>query len=266
MHQPIAKTSIVVLKKIPRGQKHYFVKVFAMPTDDLRNIEANLNNWKNSLFKSIPLAGLLSRNPTVYKWKAPWRSLMLREALFWRQHDLMSQTYLLYHLQHLLGARILLRSGFETLATLIYLNQLTRQVLANELSFSDWGEKTSTLLLGSRNNEVMPKSINIVTVLEKCDKLYPGLMKLYASLSVSAHPNYEGISVGYSKTDYDEYETTFSNRWMELYGEKHLTLVNLCMETFHEEYDVVWSELIEKLENWIEANDLSLEASKTKKD
>lgn len=234
-----------------------------MSSENANSIEKNLANWKNSLFPSIPVAGLLSRNPVTYKWKAPMRSWMLREALFWRMHDLMTQSYTLYQQGHMLGARILLRSGFETLAILIYLNQLSQQVLDGILSFHDWGERTSTLLLGSRNSAELPKSINILTVLEKCDKRYPGLMNLYAALSESAHPNYEGLFKGYSKINHSEYETTFSNRWMELFGEKHLSTMEMCMETFHHEYNDVWSKLIEKLESWIEANDVELEASKS---
>lgn len=226
------------------------------------NIEQNLANWKASLFQSIPIAGLLSRNPTVYKWKAPFRNLMLREVLFWRQHDLLTQSYLLYQQEHILGARILLRSGFETASTLIYLNQQTQQVLNGKLNFHVWGERTATLLLGARNNPNMPKSINIITILEKCDKLYPGLMKLYASLSESAHPSYEGMCGGYSKINHDEFETTFSNRWVEKFGESHLSSLDLCMKTFHHEYDDVWSELIVKLEDWIVVNNIQLEASK----
>jgi hypothetical protein len=161
-----------------------------------------------------------------------------------------------------LGARILLRSGFESLATLIHLNQLMQQVLDGKLIFHAFAEKTSVLLLGSRNNEHGPRSLNIVTVLEKCDKRYPGLMALYANLSESAHPSYEGLCMGYSKIDQDEYETNFSNRWMELYGDRHLRAMELCMETFHHEYNDVWVGLMEKLERWIEMNDAELEATK----
>lgn len=85
--------------------------------------------------------------------------MILREAAFWRQHDLMEQSYRLHREGHSLGARILLRSDFETLATLIYLNVLTEQVLEGRLDFHVFAEKTTTLLLGSRNNEAMPKSI-----------------------------------------------------------------------------------------------------------
>lgn len=225
-------------------------------------VEQNLANWKVSLFPNIPVAGLLSRNPVAYKWKAPFRCWMLREAAFWRITDLMTQSYLLHQQGHALGARILLRSGFETLATLIYLNQLTQNVLDGKLSFHNFGIKTSALLLGSRNNSTSLQSINIITVLEKCDKRYPGLMKLYADLSESAHPSHEGLCKGYSTIDHSEYETVFSNRWAELYGQRHLNAMGLCMETFHHEYNDVWATLIEQLESWIVANDGELEAAK----
>ncbi|CUX04291.1 conserved hypothetical protein [Agrobacterium fabacearum S56] len=229
-------------------------------------IEQNLVNWKESLFASIPVGGLLSRNSVVYKWKAAFRIWMLREAIFWRLSDLMTQSYALHKQGHGLGARILLRSGFETLATLIYLNQLMQDVLEAKLNFHTFGEKTAVLLLGSRNNADMPYSLNIVTVLNKCDKRYPGIMALYADLSESSHPSYEGLCMGYSKIDHEEYETHFSNRWMEIFGSRHLGSMELCMETFHHEYNDVWPCLIEKLEGWIEANDAELEATKNSKD
>ncbi|MFZ2868962.1 hypothetical protein [Zavarzinia sp.] len=224
-------------------------------------IEQNLAIWRESLLQSISIGGLLSRNPVVYKWKAPFRVWELRELAFWREHDLMAQSYALHRQGHGLGARILLRSGFETLATLIHVNMLMRQVLEGELKFHVFAEKTSVLLLGSRNNDLMPTAINIVTVLEKCDKRYPGLKRLYAELSESAHPNYEGLIGGYSVTDYREFETTFSNRWMDLHGERHPDRMKLCMETFHYEYNDVWPDLMNNLEDWIEKNEKSLEES-----
>jgi len=140
-------------------------------------VEQNLINWTRSLFPSIPVGGLLSRSPVAYKWKAPFRVLILREAVFCRLHDLMRQSFALHQQGHGLGARILLRSGFETLATLIYLNQLIQQVLDGKLNFHAFGQKTSVLLLGSRNKKDWPRSLNIVAVLEKCDKRYPGLRR-----------------------------------------------------------------------------------------
>lgn len=225
-------------------------------------IEQNLANWKASLFPGIAVGGLLSRNPVAYKWKAMFRVWMLREAAFWRQHDLMAQSYALHQQRHGLGARILLRSGFETLATIIYLNQSIHQVLEGKLAFAAFGEKTSVLLLGSRNNDDLPRAINVITVLETCDKRYPGLMAIYDALSESAHPNYEGLHRGYAKIEHDKFEAVFSNRWMELFGDRHLRSMELCMMTFHHEYNDVWSDLIEKLESWVVENDGDLEAAR----
>jgi hypothetical protein len=228
----------------------------------MNSIEQNLANWKDTRVRSIPIAGLLSRNPVAYKWKSTFRCWMLREAVYWRLLDLLNQSYLLYQQGHGLGARILLRSAFESLATLIYLNQLTEQVLEGKLNFDVFGEKTNVLKHGSRNDTTPLKSINIVTVLKKCDRRYPGLMSVYANLSESAHPSYEGLCTGYSTINHSEYETIFSNRWMELYGDSHLDSMEQCMNTFHHEYNEVWADLIVKLENWIETNDAELEATK----
>lgn len=227
-------------------------------------IAHNLANWERSRISSIPVGGLLSRNRVAYKWKASFRVWMLREAIFWRLHDLMRQSYLLHQHGHGLGARILLRSGFETLATLIYLNQLMQRVLDGKLSFHEFGEKTSVLLLGSRDGSTGHQSLNIMTILQKCDKRYPGLEKLYAHLSESAHPNYEGILAGYSKIDYEGNEAHFSDRWMEMYGNSHFSSMELCMGTFHVEYQDTWPGLMEKLEKWIEANDAELETTMKK--
>jgi hypothetical protein len=227
----------------------------------MNDVQQNLANWGDSLLPSVPIGGLQSRNAVAYKWKSLFRVWMVRELAFWREHDLMVQSYALHQQGHGLGARILLRSGFETLATLTYLNLLMQQVFDDKLNFHVFGEKTALLLLGSRNNEAMPDAINILTVLGKCDKRYPGLMKIYEGLSESAHPNYEGLIGGYSTTNYDEYETTFSNRWMELHGDRHLDEMMLCMEIFNHEYDAVWPGLVEQLEKWIEANDAWLEAT-----
>ncbi|QYO76711.1 hypothetical protein [Devosia salina] len=228
----------------------------------MMQVDETLEAWSATLMTSIPVGGLISRNPIVYKWKSTFRVWMLREVVAWRLVDLLQQSQVLYHQSHILGARILLRSAFETLATLIYLNQQMRRVIEGTLDFNAFGEKTSVLLLGARNNPDAPKSMNIVSVLEKCDNEYPGLMAFYADLSESAHPSYEGFMRGYSKVDHGEYETHFSNNWSERYTDGHLERVALCMTTFDHEYNEVWPDRMARLERWIEENDEALANSR----
>lgn len=228
----------------------------------INNVEQVLSNWQDSLPAKIELGGLYSRNPTAHKWKATFRSLVLRESVFWRLQDLLTQSYALHQQGHALGARILLRSGIETVATLVYLNQLTANVLDGTLNFHTFSETTAILLLGSRNGVTRHAARSILTVLEKCDKRYPGLKNLYDDLSESAHPNFEGTCMGYSTVDRDNYVTNFSNRWAKMYADRHVELMQKCIELFEAEYNEVWKVQMEQLEAWMEANDSMLEATK----
>jgi hypothetical protein len=228
----------------------------------MRPVDQSLVDWKQSQCHRIDVGGLFARSKIAHKWKAPFRSLSLREAVSWRTQDLLEQSVALYDAGQLLGARILLRSAFETVAVLIYLNQLTRKVLSGEMSFHDFSDRTTSLLLGSRDESTPHKSLNIITILEKCEARYSGMMSLYAMLSESAHPNYEGMAVGYSEVNHDSYVVQYSNRWKSLYGEQHLEAVGLCTMVFHHEYNEEWADSFEELEKWIETNDVQLEATK----
>lgn len=228
----------------------------------MRPVDMSLAAWKTSLRTSVDIGDLFSRNPLAHKWKAPYRSLALRVGLAWRTQDLLEQSLLLYDSDHLLGARILLRSAFETVSVLIYLNQLTRKVLSGALDFHEFSEKTSTLLLGSRDSSTPYESLNIVTILEKCDARYPGIKDLYAALSETAHPNYKGTSIGYSVIDRENYVTTFSNQWRSMYGKGHIDLIVMCTKIFYAQYNDEWQDAFEKLEGWIAENDTHLESTK----
>jgi hypothetical protein len=228
----------------------------------MSSVEQVLSEWNGALASNIPVAGLMSRNRVAYKWKSCLRVWMLREVAFWRFHDLLTQSFALHQQGYGLGARILLRSGLETLAVLIYLNQLLQQVLDGKLNFHVFGKKTSALLLGSRDGSTAHQSVNIMTILQRCDRTYPGIERLYAALSESAHPNFEGMVFGYSEIDSGEYETRFSNRWMDLHGDGHLASMETCMSAFQYEYNNVWPALVEMFEGWVEANDAELEATK----
>jgi hypothetical protein len=226
-------------------------------------VEQALTNWKNSLPAKIARGEVYARNPTAHKWQAPFRSRILRETVFWRIQDLLTQSYLLHRQGHGLGARILLRSGFETVATLIYLNWMTDEVLHGTRTFHDFASETSVLLLGSRNKTTKHESRNINTILKHCDKRYPGIQTLYGDLCEAAHPNFEGTCFGYSSVDFENHATVFQNKWCEMYADKHLDSIRRCMVIFEYEYHKLWPQLFCKLEKWIEAHDAELELTKT---
>lgn len=228
----------------------------------MEKIEKVLAVWRSSLCDKIELAALISRNPTAHKWKATYRSIVLRELTFWRTTDLLNQVVLLGNTGHLLGARILLRSTIETLGILIYLNQKTSYVLEGRETFDSFSKLTTQLMLGSKNRSTKIEAVNVThTVLEKwCERKYPGIFAAYADLCESAHPNYEGVCFGYSHVDEEEFTTVFENRWKKIFAKGFEDYILAFMEVFEKEYNDVWSEEFDKLEKWLEENDAILEA------
>jgi hypothetical protein len=226
------------------------------------DVEATLVAWGSSLCPEIAVGSLLKRSKVAQKWKAMFRSITLRETLLYRAHDLLTQSLKLHQQGYTLGARILLRSAFETTAVLIYLNQMTDKVLKSELDFHDFSLKSEMLLGGSKDGSTDLDNVNIMTCLKHADKRYEGILKLYGSLSETAHPSFEGMMRGYVVIDHDEMVARFSNRWHERYGTQHLYIMETCMITLDHEYCSVWPELYERLEKWLEANDEQLEATR----
>lgn len=218
--------------------------------------------WGQSLCQNVPVAGLLARNKIAHKWKAPYRSLVLRETLLWRMHDLGLQINLLAKQQHLLGARILLRSAIETAVILIYLNQRTEAVLNREFSFFDFDALTKKLLMGSRDGGTSQTALNVLTVLDKAEKRHPGLKEMHERFSESAHPNWHGVLYTYSSSDPEKYETSFSNRWAKVFGAEQEPATAYVFAVFEYEYNKAWPDLFEKLEIWLNDNDAELESKK----
>ncbi len=177
-------------------------------------------------------------------------------------HDLGEQAFTLYDNQQILGARILLRSAIETLALLIYLNQKINSVIDESLSFFEFDKITMQLLMGSKNSATDIVAVNILTVLEKAEKEYPGLLEMHRRLSESAHPNFDGVVYGYSSSDPINYETNFHNRWFELYGTGHEPITDIVFAVFEDEYNEVCPKLVENLESWLRENDAMLEQQK----
>jgi len=201
---------------------------------------------------------MLARNATAHEWKATYRSLVLRETVFWRAHDLLAQAHHLYQAKHVLGSRILIRSALETVAILIRLNQITAAVLQGTLQFSEFEDDTTKLLLGSRDGSTKHVSLNVATVLMHCERKYEGISDVYATLSECAHPNYEGVCFGYSDVDPERHETVFSNKWEAMWGEKHESTMKIIFIIFENEYNNVWAPQFDALEAWLSKNDPTL--------
>ncbi len=103
--------------------------------------------------------------------------------------------------------------------------------------------------------------MNIITVLEKCEKNHAGIKQIYSWLSESAHPNYEGMRLSYSSTDPEKKLTTFSNKTNNMYAKMQQDGLLMVMGIFEHEY-ARWQGHFEKLETWLVENEKELEQFK----
>ena len=218
-----------------------------------------LDELFQSLPKEVDVGGLIARNAIAHKWKATYRSLALRELVYWRLYTLLRQCFTLSQSQMILGARVLLRSAIETLCVLIYLNKKTREVVSGKSAFKDFDEITGRLIVGAKDRSPQPEPINILTIIDQSDKRYPGIKGIYLDLCETAHPNYTGMSQGFSTIKHEEYITEFGDFWSVRFGDQHLEGIKLCIIIFKREYNEEWIEAFDALEGWLVSNDQKLE-------
>lgn len=229
------------------------------------DIEKTLHNFKISLAPKTDVGGLYARSNIAHKWKLTYRLIVVREGICWRLVDILEQAFYMGQNNMLVGARILTRAGLETLCFLIYMNRKTQQVVENKLSFNDFEGLTRRFIIGAKNNPKMPEPINVSKYIQESEQKYKGIERIYNDLSETAHPNYEGISQGYTKLKREEFETEFGVFWEELFGNQHEIAIELCLSIFEHEYNEVWPEWYKKLEKWLEKNDSKLERERRKK-
>jgi hypothetical protein len=227
------------------------------------DIEKTLEQWNAQLVSQIDIAALYQRNKVAHSYKCLFRCFLIRETVFWRLNDLTRQSFQLHELGQALGARILLRSALETLALLIYVNQQMSCVLNGIVKFSDFSENTAKLVLGSKDGSSKHQAINILTVFKKCRDRYPAIEDIYNLLSESAHPNYEGMALGFTKLDRDRLIVNFSNRCASMFEASNQHGIESLIEIFQHEYNDVWTSNFELMETWIEQNAAKLGAKKS---
>ncbi|TZF83344.1 DUF5677 domain-containing protein [Cognatilysobacter lacus] len=225
----------------------------------MERIQHVLEEWSKTLPTQVSVADMLSRCPIAHKWRAPYRSAVIRESLAWRVYDLGRQILLLMQSGHVMGARILLRSTLETAALLMYLNQKTEAVVAGSLSYQDFEQLTKNLLAGSKNESTPAAAVNILTVLDKAEGSHAGIVAIHKDLSETAHPNFDGVVFAYSSVDPQTHTTTFVNRASERFGARLEPAVMFVLLAFEYQYSRVWPRSMEALEAWLRANDSQLE-------
>ena len=130
--------------------------------------------------------------------KLPFKAFSLREVLIHRITELSEVTVELFELKKIVPAIIMTRAVFETTAVLYWLYKSIKQVCATK-ELGNIDEFFMKSLFGSKNEERLIESYNILTAINHTDKDFQGYRNAYNSLSEFAHPNWSGLFGAYSK-------------------------------------------------------------------
>lgn len=150
---------------------------------------------------SIAVAGHLLRS------KIAWKIETFVEAVLYRLVALAEGTAHSWNAEMPLPAFLSTRAIVETVALLVDFERRVATLLAAE-DLNGLDELTMNRIFSSRDEEwlaKMPefKTVNINTHVEKLDKLLPGALRHYGSLSERCHPNSSGHHQMFTTTDYE---------------------------------------------------------------
>lgn len=230
----------------------------------MESIRERVINWSQSLPTQVSVGSLLSRCPIAHKWKAPFRSILVRESSLWRMSDLGNSFVHIMDSESVLAARIILRSACETAALLAYLNKKTSDIVAGTITIDEFDNVTKALLLGGKNDGDHCTPINVMTAMKHFAKESAEILNIYNRLSEDAHPNASGMIYAYSDSNPADFETNFKpNITKSNVTRNHtITAAELIFYCYEAQYNLFWPKKFETLEQWLRDNDSALDAQR----
>jgi len=230
----------------------------------MNSIRERIANWSASLPSELDVSSLYRRCPIAHKWKATFRIVLVRESSLWRMADLGGSFMHLVDHGDILASRIVLRSACETSALLAYLNKKILDLLSGQTDFASFNDVTKQLLLGGKNTGDYYSPVNVMTAIGHFSKDVPEIQRIYDRLSEDAHPNASGMIYSYSSSDPETLETAFSrDRILSSATVEHtVAAADLIFFCYEQQYNEIWPQRFEALEQWLHDNDNTLEASR----
>lgn len=138
---------------------------------------------------------------TSTKYKTAMKVHVLRESLIWREEELARSALTLLDSEDYVAAALVTRAVMETTAATVYLHGLVDRALKQGMDDA-LDAKLAGFLTGSKVWHDLPGAINVLTMIDKVNKVIPGYRGNYEFLSEYAHPNWSGTQGAYGIIDH----------------------------------------------------------------
>lgn len=146
---------------------------------------------------------------TSTKYKTAMKVHLLRESLIWREEELARSALDLLNNEDYIAAALVTRAVMETTAAIVYLHGLVDRALKKGMDDA-LDAKLNGFLTGSKVWHDLPGAINVLTMIDKVEKVIPGYRGHYDFLSEYAHPNWSGTHGAYGIIDHDTAIVSFA--------------------------------------------------------
>jgi hypothetical protein len=179
-----------------------FVLTFEL-TDEQRQTLAAVEAAKEEVQRRRRPRARASESAGLASWMLEvWHQLWLSRTV-----ALLEGVQAEFNAHRLVNAVVLLRAQIETVAACYAIVERGEDVLGKG-DLHTFHKRVLQAVYGTkplREGEPFPAAVNVMKVLDKFEKVFPGTKRHYASLSEMAHPNMEGITV-FGRLDRDKWE------------------------------------------------------------
>lgn len=166
------------------------------PDDDdatlLREVNECAAQLRQRLVRQIVPADISPRVKVPYKFTA------LRELLLHRVSDLSDAACVHYNKGSNIPAFVLTRAALETAAVIYHFNKTLESSLGNTTP-EDLDKMVMQSLFGTKDKTTEYAAVNILTAVGHVEKTYPGVQEMFLALCEFAHPNCDGVMMGYQR-------------------------------------------------------------------
>jgi len=171
--------------------------------DDLNRLLAEL---QANPPKEVDVESMGGYNNIISKY------MLARAGLMHRSYELAISADSCIENNQIVSSTLLIRGLFETVSVIgfAYYKILS---FNKDKDMDKFNESISRILFGSRDESTDHTSINILSMIDKIDKDYPGYRFSYDRLSELCHPNFKGASLLYGtpiENEIVQYNSDFS--------------------------------------------------------
>lgn len=150
-----------------------------------------------------------------------------RAGLMYRAYELALAAHGCVKNNQIAASITLTRALFETVSVVGYLNYKVDTFNKNK-DLETFNETIMKVMLGSRSEGVPYSSINILSMIERIDKIMPGYKMTYGNLSEYSHPNFAGTCGLYGELKKSKM-TVFSKLNSDTVKYKSKTIDQICL-------------------------------------